>query len=126
MMSADSFARWRQTAPSYGLERRIRPEQARTLTKWLYVLAITGAGVWTLLMWGAHGILSLSDDALRAGSTWFGVDTQLLAQLTWAIGGAQQFGEAVVLIMWGLGIAALALGGRLGRSLIRAFTAPSS
>ena len=121
-MSADSFVRWRQTAPSYGLERRIRPEQARTLSKWLYVLAITGAGVWTLLMWGAYGILSLGDDALRAGSAWLGVDTQWLAQLQWAIGGAQQFGEAVVLIVWGLGIAAIALCGWLGRSLIRAFT----
>jgi hypothetical protein len=37
---------------------------------------------------------------------WLGVDTELLAQLKWAIGGAQQFGEAVMLIIWGLGIAA--------------------
>lgn len=121
-MSADSFMR----ARSYGLERRIRPEHARTLTKWVYVLAIIGAGVWTLLMWGAFGILSLSDDALSAGSTWFGVDTQWLAQLKWAIGGVQQVGEAVVLITWGVGIAALAVCGWLGRSLIRAFTASSS
>jgi hypothetical protein len=126
MMGTDSFARWRHTAPSSRLERRSRPEQARTLRKWLYVLAITVAGVWTLLMWGAYAILSVGDDALRTGSTWFGVDTQLLAQLQWAIGGAQQFGEALILIIWGLGIAAIALGGWLARSLIRAFTAPSS
>jgi hypothetical protein len=75
-MSADSFARWRQSAPSSGFERRTRPQQARTLTKWLYVLAITTAGVWTLLMWGAYAILSVGDGALRTGSTWFGVKVQ--------------------------------------------------
>jgi hypothetical protein len=51
---------------------------------------------------------------------WLGVDPQLLAQLKWAIGGAQQFGEAVMLIIWGLGIAAITLGGWLARALIRA------
>ena len=40
--------------------------------------------------------------------------------------GARQFGEAAALVIWSLGLAAIALCGWLGRSLIRAFTGRAS
>lgn len=112
-------------AHEFGSRNGIRLQNPKALEKWLHILAIVLAGLWTLLMWGAYGLLSLSDEAVHASTSFFGVDAQMLQKLTSAVGGAQQWGEALVLIVWMLGVILLMLAGWMGRRLIRAFKKPS-
>lgn len=129
-MTTNSLDKWfyhaATSARHYGAGHGIHLDRAKALEKWVYILAIVLAGVWTLAMWSVYALLGMSDEALSAGSRFFTIDAQILEWLTPFLGGTQQLGEALVLITWGLGVVLLVLAGWLGRRLIRAFRNPST
>lgn len=99
--------------------RRFRNPQK--LEHWLYILGVVLAGLWTIAMWGAYGLVTFSDELVRAGASFFSVDAQTLQWLMSVTGGVQQFGEALVLIVWMFGVLLLLLADWVGRRLIRRF-----
>ena len=129
-MTTNPLDRWLDHAASsaqqQGARHGIRLGNPQAFEKWLYILAVILAGAWSLLMWGVYALLGLSDEALSAGSRYFAIDAQLLEWLAGFVGGTQQLGGALILIVWGLGMALLILGGWLGRRLVRAFANATS
>ncbi len=123
-MIRNSVAKWTNDAAA-----RIRLFAARNRmqlqtpmnAKWLYLLAIVLAGVWTLGLWGAHALLGLSDEALRAGSSLFAVDPELPQRMTSLVEVAQQSAGVLLLIVWVLGLLLLVIGSWLLRRLIQNF-----
>lgn len=128
-MTTNSLDKWfnhaATSARQYGARHGIRLDRAKALEKWVYVLAIVVAAVWTLAMWSVYALLGMSDEALSAGSRFFTIDAQILEWLTPFVGGTQQLGGALVLITWALGVVLLVVASWLGRRLIRAFSNPS-
>lgn len=129
-MTTNSLDKWfnhaATSARQYGARHGIHLDRAKTLEKWVYVLAILLAALWTLAMWSVYALLGMSDEALSAGSRFFTIDAQVLEWLTSFVGGTQQLGEAFVLITWGLGVVLLVLATWLGRRLVRVFGNPSN
>ena len=128
-MTTHSVQKWIDTAASSahesGARHGVRLRNPRALQKWLYVLAAALGAVWTLMMWGAYALLGFSDEALSAAGRFFTIDAQVLGWLSAFVGGAEQLGAAVVLIVWMIGVALLLLGTWLGRRLIGAFSQTS-
>ena len=98
-----------------------RVKTPRNIERWLSIVALVLAGLWTIVMWGMYGLVTFSDELVRAGVSFFSVDAQTLQWLMSVTGGVQQFGEALVLIVWMLGVLLLLLAGWLGRRLVRRF-----
>jgi hypothetical protein len=124
-MTMNSLQKWINSAVAstqgFGARNGIGLGTAIKLEKWLYVLAVVLAGVWTLGLWGVYALLGLSDEGLRAGSSLFEVDPRTLEWITSFVGGTQQLGAVLLIIVWVLGVLVLVIGSWLARRLIRSF-----
>lgn len=98
-----------------------RVKTPRNIEHWLSILTLVLAGLWTIVMWGMYGLVTFSDELIRAGVSFLNVDAQTLQWLMSVTGGVQQFGEALVLIVWMLGVLLLLLASWIGRRLTRRF-----
>ena len=120
------FSHAASSAGRHGAWHAIRLKNPKALEKWVYILVVTLAGAWTLVMWGVYALLGLSDEALSAGSRYFTIDARILEWLASFVGGTQQLGGVLVLVVWGLGVVLLVAASWLGRRVIRVFSNPST
>jgi hypothetical protein len=120
------FSHAASSAGQYGAWHAIRRKNPKALEKWVYILVVPLAAAWTLVMWGVYALLGLSDEALSAGSRYFTIDARILEWLASFVGGTQQLGGVLVLVVWGLGVVLLGAASWLGRRVIRVFSNPST
>jgi Zn-dependent protease with chaperone function len=129
-MIRNSVEKWTSSAAArvqaLAARNRMQLETPMKFENWLYVLAVLLAGVWTLGLWGVYALLGLGDEGLRAGSSLFEVDPRTLEWISSFVGGTQQLGGVLLIIVWVLGVLLLVIGSWLARRLIRSFSKAAS
>jgi hypothetical protein len=83
---------------------------ARAFRRWLWIGAGAGALVWTLLTWSAYVLVAFTGDAFSGGANWFAGYPEAQYWLGWSVRIAEQFGVALLVTAWSLGMLLLAAG----------------
>ncbi len=74
---------------------------------------------WTLLMWGSWLVLGLGASLVDAGSSWLSAWPTLLYWSQWALGIVGEFGAAILIGIWAIGLLTIGIGAWIIRLLWR-------
>lgn len=75
------------------------------------IVTTIALAVWTLLLWGAHALVSVGGDAAYRNADRISDDPNTVETLAWALNLTQDVGLIAIIIVWGLGALVMAVVG---------------
>jgi hypothetical protein len=86
----------------------------------IWIVAALATVVWSLLCWGTYALVTGGGEWLTANADLLGLQPDWQYGLQWLLRLAEQFGAALVWIVWGLGTLTVLVGAWLGGRVLGA------
>ena len=80
------------------------------MTRLIWVLALAAVVLWSLFSWGSYALVTGGGEWLSANAGLLGLQAESQYWLQWSLRLVEQFGVALLWIVWGFGTAAVLVG----------------